>query len=77
MTSARGSPQAMTPREAVAAYVQMQRWVKGERRRLGKSGERPSIVYLRRSRLVDSVDPRGLFVLLRELQQFLVRRTDG
>ena len=57
----------MNEKEILARYRAMCRWVERERRRLEKTGERPSQRYLRRSRLVDDVDPVTLRELLLEL----------
>jgi len=54
-------------REILARYRRMRAWVARERRRLAKSGERPTQRYLRRSRLVDDTDPLSLRELVREL----------
>jgi len=59
-------------KELMACYRAMKRWVEGERRRLEKTGERKSQRYLRRSRLLDDVDP----ITLRELVRELARRVD-
>jgi len=50
-----------------ARFRAMKRWVERERRRLEKTGARKSQRYLRRSRLIDDVDPMTLRELLREL----------
>jgi len=58
----------------MASYHALRRWVERERQRLQKTGERPTQRYLRRSRLVDSIDPLSLRELLRELSQLGGRR---
>ena len=58
----------MNEREILARYKAMRRWVERERRRLKRTGERPTQRYLRRSRLVDDTDPISLRELLRELR---------
>ena len=52
----------------MARFRAMERWVERERRRLEETGERKSQRFLRRSRLVDDVDPLTLRELLRELR---------
>jgi hypothetical protein len=54
--------------EILARYRAMMAWVARERRRLAKTGERPTQRYLRRSRLVDDTDPLSLRELIRELR---------
>jgi len=55
-------------KELLARYRAMRRWVERERRRLEGTRERPSQRYLRRSRLVDEIDPLTLRELVRELR---------
>lgn len=59
----------MDEREILSLYRRMCRWVERERRRLKRTGERPTQRYLRRSRLVDDTDPLSLRELLRELNK--------
>jgi hypothetical protein len=54
--------------DLLARYRALQRWVVRERRRLKRTGQRPTQRYLRRSRLVDDTDPTSLRELLRELR---------
>ena len=61
-------------KDLLARYRQMKAWVARERRRIAATGERPTQRYLRRSRLVDDVDPLSLRELLRELLALSVRR---
>jgi hypothetical protein len=61
-------------KEVLARYRAMRRWVERERRRLEKTGERKSQAYLRRSRLVDDVDPITLGELIQELRGLSSRR---
>jgi len=61
----------------MAGYRALRRWVERERRRLEKSGERPTQRYLRRSRLVDSTDPLSLRELIQELTTITVRKGHG
>ncbi len=58
----------MNEKEILARYRAMRRWVERERRRLERTGARPSQQYLRRSRLVDAIDAITLGELLGELQ---------
>ena len=58
----------MNAKEILPRYRAMCRWVERERRRLEKAGERKSQRFLRRSRLVDDVDPITLRELVRELR---------
>jgi hypothetical protein len=53
----------------------MKNWVETERRRLKRTGERPTQRYLRRSRLVDDTDPISLRELLRELSAFAKKKS--
>ena len=55
-------------KDLMARFRAMERWVERERRRLEETGERKSQRFLRRSRLVDDVDPLTLRELLRELR---------
>ncbi len=55
-------------RDVLRRYARLRAWVQRERRRLERKGARPSQQYLRRSRLVDDVDPITLRELMRELQ---------
>ena len=64
----------MNAKEILACYRRMRRWVERERRRLEKTGERPSQIYLRRARLVIEVDAVTMRELVRELQVFSSRR---
>ena len=57
-------------RDVLASYRALRAWVARERRRLERTGERPSQKYLRRARLVDDVDPITFRELLRELRAF-------
>ena len=57
-------------KDVLARYGRMRAWVARERRRLARTGKRPSQRYLRRARLVDDIDPRSLRELLRELREF-------
>jgi hypothetical protein len=56
--------------DLLARYHALRRWVDRERRRLKKTGERPTQRYLRRSRLVDSIDTITLRELVRELTEY-------
>lgn len=60
----------MNEKETLAAYHAMRRWVERERRRLKRTGEKPSQQYLLRNRLVDDTDPISLRELVRELRAF-------
>jgi len=62
-------------REILRKYGQMKAWVARERRRLKRTGERPTQQYLRRSRLVDDTDPISLRELLRELRSMETQAT--
>jgi len=55
--------------DLVARYRALRRWVERERRRLEKSGERPTQRYLRRARLIVEVDAITMRELVRELAQ--------
>jgi hypothetical protein len=55
-------------KDVLARYRAMKRWIEREWRRLDRTGERPSQRYLRRSRLVDDIDPLTLRAFLRELR---------
>jgi len=55
-------------KEILARYRALRRWVERERRRLAKTRGRKSQTYLRRSRLVDCIDPITLRELVRELR---------
>ena len=59
----------MNEKEILARYRALRRWVERERRRLERTGERPSQRYQRRARLVDDIDPLSLRELLRELRE--------
>lgn len=59
-----------TERELLARYRALRARVATERRRLARTGERPSQRYLRRARLCDEVDAVTLRELLRELRAF-------
>jgi hypothetical protein len=52
----------------------MRAWVAAERRRLERTGDRPTQRYLRRSRLVDDVDLITLRELVRELRALAFAR---
>jgi hypothetical protein len=54
-------------KEVLARYRRLQAWVRRERRRLERTRERPSQVYLRRARLLVDMDHLSLRELLREL----------
>ena len=58
----------MKEKDVMARYRAMRRWVERERRRLERCGERKSQRFLRRSRLVDDIDPITLRELLSELR---------
>ncbi len=55
-------------RDLLARYCALQRWVERERRRLARTGERPTQRYLRRARLLVEVDERTFRELVRELR---------
>ena len=59
----------MNEREIVARYRALVRWAERERRRLEKTGERPSQHYLRRARLIIEVDAITMRELVRALAQ--------
>jgi hypothetical protein len=61
-------------RDLIARYRALRRWVERERRHLARTGERPTQRYLRRSRLVDDVDPMTLRELVRELRALTLAR---
>lgn len=63
----------MNEKEILARYRKMRAWVERERRRLARTGERKSQRYLRRSQLVDDVDPITLRELMRELAALRTR----
>ena len=54
-------------RDVLARYVRMRAWVARERRRLERTGKRPSQRYLRRARLLVEVDAVTMRELVREL----------
>jgi hypothetical protein len=54
--------------QVLAAYRELRRWVAHERRRLERTGKRPTQRYLRRTRLLEDMDPRNFSELLRELR---------
>jgi len=54
-------------KDVLARYSRLQAWVRRERRRLDRTGQRPSQVFLRRARLLDEFDHLSLRELLREL----------
>ena len=60
-------------KEVLARYRRMRAWVARERRRLARTGERPSQRFLRRARLVTEVDAVTLRELMRELRPFSAR----
>jgi len=64
----------VTGRDILTRYRALRRWVERERRRLARTGERPSQRYLRRSRLVADVDPMTLRELVRELRALTLAR---
>jgi len=53
--------------EVLARYLEMRRWVERERRRLKRTGQRPTQRYLRRSRLLIEIDALTFRELVREL----------
>jgi hypothetical protein len=55
-------------KDVLARFRRLQAWVRRERRRLDRTRERPSQVYLRRARLLLDMDHLSLRELLRELQ---------
>lgn len=57
-------------KDALARYRAMRRWVERERRRLKRTGERPSQAYLRRARLLIEVDATTFRELVQELRGF-------
>lgn len=59
---------SVNEKDVLVRFRAMKRWVERERRRLERTGERKSHTYLRRSRLVDDVDPITLREVLRELR---------
>ena len=59
----------MNAKEILPRYRAMCRWVERERRRLVRTGERPSQLYLRRVRLLIDVDEVTFRELLRELAE--------
>ena len=61
-------------RTLLARYRRLRAWVEGERRRLARTGKRPTQRYLRRARLVTEVDAVTLRELMRELRTFSARR---
>ena len=58
----------MSEKEILSRYRAMKRWVERERRRIERAGARKTLRYLRRSRLVDCIDPITLRELIRELR---------
>lgn len=56
-------------KDLLARYRALRRWVEVERRRLAKTGARPSQTYLRRARLVLEVDAITFKELVRELRR--------
>jgi hypothetical protein len=64
----------MHEKELIALYRRMKAWVARERRRLERTGERPTQRYLRRSRLLIDVDAITFRELVRELVAMSVRR---
>ncbi len=57
-------------RQLLARYRALRAWVARERRRLARTGKKPSQQYLRRARLCTEVDPLTFRELARELRQF-------
>ena len=64
----------MNEKKILACYRALRRWVEREQRRQARTRARKSQTYLRRSRLVDDVDPVRLRELLRELRAFAKNR---
>ena len=59
----------MNEKEILARYRALRRWVERERKRLQRTGERPSQQFLRRARLLDEIGTVTLSELVRELKQ--------
>jgi len=55
-------------KDVLVRYRRLQAWVERERRRLRRTGARPSQRFLRRARLVADVDERTMRELVRELR---------